>query len=103
MLENIFQLDEKKYKIIPHLWCPTHSHKITLEGWKNFTLDIHDETFNIMIKICTDTLKSFVESYKNKYAFEQPSLFWTPYTTCGIRIGTMDIEDYEERMRQKGQ
>lgn len=104
MLTNIFQLDEEKYKIITHSWCPTHFHKITLEGWKHFTMDINDETFSIMIKICTDTLKSFIESYKDKYVFEQPSFFWNPCDkTCGIRIGTMDIEDYEYRMKQKGQ
>ncbi len=54
------------------------------------------------VELAAKTLKIFVDMYKDKYAFSQPELIYTPNThILSVKIGTMEIEEFNKRMDEK--
>jgi hypothetical protein len=94
---NLIDLDEDKYKIIPHNWMATHHYSIKFEGWNGFSIDANDPTLLIIIKLARNTLNSFVKIYKETHAFTHPELCFRPdIKTFILKIGTMEIELYDD-------
>lgn len=94
-----FRLNEDDYKIIPLNFCPTKFHSITFEGWNNFSFDINDEKFSILINLASQTVNYFIELYKEKYAFTQPQFCLKPDGTCTIKIGLIENDLYDSLMK----
>lgn len=98
-LRSLLHVNED-YQTIPLHWCPTEFYSITFEGWK-CTLSATDESFNLMIKLASQTLEAFINLYKNTHAFTQPELYFTPEGKLGIKIGTMENERYNHMKKQQ--
>lgn len=98
---NIFiqsLLDEKMKgcKIIPINFCETRKYEINLIGWKpNYICEL-DGDFSKSFELIHYFLGKFIEIYKDKFAFTDPQFFWKPTGEFGLRIGTMDLEQYND-------
>lgn len=100
MMFDPLHLDEDEYCIIPMNWAATRYYTFTFEGWGHFTLDVNDETMNIIIRMARKTLNSFMEIYKETHVFTQPILAVKPNGTFSVKIGTLTKEDYMERIEK---
>lgn len=100
-IQNVISIDEEKYNIIPSSWMPTKFYNITFEGWKGFSLDANCSVLTEMVTMASITIKGFIELYKDTHAFSQPGMYIKPDGTFGFKIMTMEIELYEERMKNE--
>lgn len=89
-----FNLDPKKYKIIPITGGPTKFYSIAFEGWKRIIISEDDENFHNLMDLIGSTINNFVILYSETYAFTQPEIIYRPDGIFLIKIGTMSIEMY---------
>lgn len=95
----IFDLDG--INIIPINWGVTRYFTITFEGWDKIIFDINNAVFNELNDMASKTFKTFVSLYIDMYAFTEPELIWLPNGKFQLRIGTLEIEEYERRKSEK--
>jgi len=102
-IRNVFSniLVEDEHKIIPLNWMPTNFYKITFEGWNCFTFDVDDETLSIIVEMASKTFHSFVNIYKKTHAFTEPEFCIKQDGTFYIDVGTMEIEEYNQRINRE--
>ncbi len=99
MYRNMFNAVCYGITIMPYTMAPSHFHEIKLEGWKAFEFHFEDETLNEISILCAQILKSFLEMYKEKYVFTEPSFYYNPTTNIsGIKIGMLEKDEYERRI-----
>jgi hypothetical protein len=91
----------KDCKLISIIMMPTNFYTITLEGWMHFAISHDDPTWNNMMKIAALNVEMLVSIYGETHAFTEPSLSYSPSdSTLKIRIGTMELERYDEIMEK---
>ncbi len=96
-------MNEKDHITIPFSWCPTKFYKITFEGWNKFSFDASDSTFSIIVTLAAQTLDSFIKLYKDDYVFSEPQLCIKEDGTYYFKIGTLELIEYERRLKEKGE
>ncbi len=102
MYRNMFNTVCYGITIMPHRMIPSHFHEIKLEGWKSLELNIEDEILNEISILCAKILESFLEMYKAKYVFTEPYFYYNPTTNIsGIKIGMLEKDEYEKRMKDE--
>jgi hypothetical protein len=81
---------------------PTKFYTINFDGWSPFTFVCEDKSLNEMLQVANKTLEGFMNLYKDSHAFtEAQFMFYPEKGTCGIKIGTLEIEEYERRMNNE--
>lgn len=98
-IQDLISLNEKKYKIIPFHWGGTKFYNFTFEGWKGFSFDANCSILNEMVSMASMTLKGFIKMYKHTHAFSQPQMYIKPDGVFGVKISTLEIKIYNERMK----
>ncbi len=86
------------YKIIPMHWGVRRFHSISFDGWERLTFDINDRSFTECCNVAAALLKAFVELFKDTHAFTDPELIFKFDGVVSIKIGMMDIEEYDVRI-----
>jgi|GEM_PF-5943136 hypothetical protein len=98
MIFDQINLDEEEYNIIPINWGATKYYNINLEGWPKLTVSHEDEIFNKILPFAVNIIHSFINLYKETHAFSQPHFIWNMNGSFSIKIGTLPLEEYLERM-----
>lgn len=93
--ESLFNLDPKKYKIIPINWGVTNYYSIKFDGWKPYIFSVDDPNLENVIKLVEVNLKCFLEIYKDTHAFKQPHLSVCSDNSFTLEIAIMENERYE--------
>jgi hypothetical protein len=83
-------------KIIPMEFCPRRFFTFTFEGWKITEVSIHDNELQSAINVASSTMKTFYEVNKYTWAFSKPIFILKNNGSCEVKIGIMDLKDYEE-------
>ena len=96
---NFINIDEEKYKTFPFNWCASRSYEIVFKGWDNITIDANDESFSNILKLAQISLDAFCEIYEKTHVFSWPEFIWRPGKGISIKIGTLEIEEYEKRLK----
>lgn len=96
-----FNLDEKKYKIIPETWSITKLYSFSFEGWTVTSIDANDESFSILSMLLKNTIDKFIDLHKKKYAFTQPLTTFKYHGIFSVKIGVMEIKEYKKRMSKQ--
>ncbi len=100
-INDIFRINENEFKIIPIHWNTSHYYSMSFSGWNNISIDSNDVNFNFIVKLASLNVKYFLEFYKDLYAFTQPRFSITQDATILVKIGVIEISDYEKRMDSK--
>jgi hypothetical protein len=97
---NFIDIDNEKYKTIPMNWCASRTYELLFKGWENLTLDQNDESFRNVLKMAQKSLEAFCEIYVETHVFTEPEFIWRPEKGFAIKIGTLEIEEYEKRINK---
>lgn len=92
-------LTEKDFIQMPITWCANDFFTISFEGWGFTTFELDDPTFNEMMDMATRTLDCFIRLYKDDRVFTEPELRLKPDGSFSIKIGTLEKEEYERRLK----
>ena len=99
--ERVLGINMKDAKLIPFNCCPTKYYTISFEGWTKVELVVQDETFNQVLNIASQSLKSLIDMYKETHAFTEPQFIYDPKGVFKVRIATMELELYEKLMNKE--
>ncbi len=99
-IQNLLMKNMDKCTIIPVNICETRSYTFSFEGWKIKFLSIEDSELNDAIIMASASIDKLIEIYGNTHAFTQPILSISPNGIMTVKIGTMEIEIYNERMEK---
>lgn len=92
----------KIYKKIPENYPVTNQYSMTFEGWKDYFIISQEgvespDDFTLLKKIACQTLNSFIDLYKETHVLSEPIFVIKPAGTLIIRIGTIEMEEFEKR------
>lgn len=103
-LNNPLMFHELDIKIIPINWFPTKFHTFTFEGWNSVEFNGNCHGMSDVLLIASQTVKAFVNLYKNDYAFTEPQFIYRPDVgSFSVKIAMMENERCEEmKKKDKG-
>ena len=109
MFDYIQKYAEDKFsscKLIPMTMHATKFYTISLEGWDDITLASDDLILEELMIFASASLDKFIYIYGKTRAFTEPQFFYQPKNEFGnarfgIKIGTIELELYEEMMKGK--
>lgn len=107
-LEDSINPDKMEYRLIPDRGAITKTIEIELRGFPSCEFPNEDANLNELFKISDEITKSFLNFYKDSYAFSYPKFGYKPDIDISkskylIMISMMDNESYEELMNSKTQ
>lgn len=91
-----------KYTEFPIHWggYSMKFYTIHFSGWGEATFIAEDETLNDMVYIASETLIAFIKKYRANHAFSEPIFVWQPEKGFYVKISTMDMKEYKERIEK---
>lgn len=92
--------DLKGLNIIPIHWGHSRTFTITFDGWEKVEVSATDKTFNEVLKMANQSFKVFVKMYEETHAFTEPILRWSPDGVFTLKIGILEIEEYNKRINK---
>lgn len=101
-LNSLVNLPLEECKILPLNWCASKFYTITFDGWKLQELLCEDPILNEMLQMASNSVSGLVNLYKDTHAFTEAQFYYQCHTNLfGIKIGTLEIEEYERRMNNE--
>ena len=95
-LQNRLMSKFDKCKLIPINVMPTKFYTITFEGWKPHMICYDDAGLNESIIMACASMDKIIELYRETHAFTEPMLSIMPNGIITLKIGTMELERYNE-------
>ena len=89
---------DKDIKIIPLNWCASNFFHFKFFGWKGLSFVSENESLLGAIHVAKSSLEAFYSFYSEKFAFSEPILSIDMDSCITIKIATMELEEYEQRM-----
>ncbi len=94
-------LDLSEIKMIPLNWCPTKHYTISISGFDKFTVQKNDIEFSKILIFASETVKSFINVYKDTHAFSEPVFGYNLNDRLiSIKIGTMENEIFDQLLKK---
>ena len=104
--QQIFDLDEEGYTILPYDMHYQEAYTFTFEGF-SFSISVNDSMFMSFASIANAAAKEFIKQFKNTHAITEPMLSYCPpiarndKSKITIEMRVMDLETYKEINSQK--
>ncbi len=88
----------ENYKIIPTNMSASKYYCVTFEGWQNVSFTAADQNLLDLIDLASSALTAIIFKYKDSHAFTEPQFFFKPDHSYGIKVGTLELEIYDQIM-----
>lgn len=98
---DLLNIEPDKITIMPFNFCPSKIYEVCFTGWKGICLSESCATFSEVVYISSQAVKAILKTYKDTHAFTEPMFCLHVDGTVKIKIGTLEIERYENTLRSK--